>query len=310
MSATVTAHSNGSAAAVWLRLVSQPARVRIIVVAVLVLAVYWTSIRSHLVARWLHDGNWSHGWLIPAFSLYLLNAKRDELARCRPKGSFVGAVILVLSLAMYFVAAWRLRMAYPQALSLVGTIFGVTLLLGGWDVMRVAWFPIVFLVLAVPLPDRVYVSLTMPLRQLASSAAAALMPVFVHGLHTDAQAVVIDYVLPGKRPGTLNVEEACSGMRLMMAFITLGVAMAYVGERPVWQRIVMVLSCLPIAVFCNTVRVTVTGLLIVLGAKAWATGLPHQLLGIVMLLLALSLFGLIGYVLSHLFVEVGDEAEA
>ncbi len=314
MSATASANPNdpispdGSVPATWFELVSPPARVRIAVVAALILVVYWSSIRTHLVGRWLHDGNWSHGWLIPAFSLYLLNSKRDELARCRPKASYVGALVLVVSLAMYFVSAWRLRMAYPQALSIVGTVFGATLLLGGWRVMRVAWFPIVFLVLAVPLPDRLYVSMTMPLRQLASSAAAMLMPLFVSGLHTDAQAVVIDYVLPGSPPGTLNVEEACSGMRLLMAFVTLGVAMSYVGDRPIWQRLVMVMFCLPIAVFCNTVRVTITGLLIVLGAKTWATGLPHQLLGIVMLMVALSLFGLLGYVLSHLFVDVPDEA--
>lgn len=310
MSTSSTVISSGSATEDWLRLISPPARIRIVVVAVLIAAVYWNPVRIHLVGRWLNDGNWSHGWLIPAFSLYLLNAKRDELARCRCKGSYVGAIVLVLSLAMYFAGAWRFRMAYPQALSIVGTIFGTTLLLGGWQVIRVAWFPILFLVLAVPLPDRVYVSLTMPLRQLASSAAAALMPLFVSGLHTDAQAVVIDYVMPGRPPGTLNVEEACSGMRLMMAFITLGVAMSYVGDRPTWQRLIMVMFCLPIAVFCNTIRVTVTGLLFVIGAANWATGLPHQILGIVMLMVALSLFALLGYVLSHLLVDVPDDATA
>jgi len=310
MSVTATLDPGDPPNTSWGELIRPAARVRLAVVVLLMLAVYWGSIRYQLVARWLHDGNWSHGWLIPAFSLYLLHAKRDELARCRPKASAAGGVILFLSLAMYFVAAWRLRMVYPQALSIVGAIFGVTLLMGGWSVMRVAWFPIVFLVLAVPLPTRQYVALTMPLRQLASSAAAVLMPLFVPGLHTEAQAVVIDYLMPGRPAGTLNVEEACSGMRLMMAFVTLGVAMAYLGDRPWWQRVVMVLFCVPIALFCNTVRVTVTGLLMVLDMRAWATGIPHQLLGIVMLLVALSLFALVGYVLSHLFVEVPEEGDA
>jgi len=310
MSVTATVDPGDAPTTSWGELIQVPARIRIVVVAGLLLVVYWSSIRYHLVARWIHDGNWSHGWLIPAFSLYLLNAKRDELARCRPKPSYVGAAILTLSLTMYFVAAWRLRMTYPQALSIVGAIFGVTLLLGGWSVIRVVWFPILFLVLAVPLPDRLYVSLTMPLRQLASSAAALLMPLFVSGLHTDAQAVVIDYMMPDRPPGTLNVEEACSGMRLMMAFVTLGVAMAYLGQRPLWQRVVMILFCLPIALLCNTVRVTITGLLIVLEMREWATGPPHQFLGIVMLLVALALFSLVGYVLSHLFVEVSEEGGA
>lgn len=290
---------------------------RVAIVGLLLALVYWSSIKHHLVREWLADANWSHGWLIPVFSLYFLYSHREELARCRPRGSYWGAVILVLSLTMYFVAAWRLRMAYPQALSLVSSIFGATLLLGGWSVMRVAWFPIAFLVLAVPLPDRIYVELTLPLRMWASSAAAAIMPLLIDGLHTEAQAVVIDYMLPGKPPGTLNVEEACSGMRLMMAFVTLGVAMAYLGDRPLWQRLVMIAFCVPIAVFCNTIRVTTTGVLYILGdrptpwlewlgvyeLKDLAQGTPHQLLGLAMLGIALALYAVIGYVLSHLFVE-------
>ena len=104
------------------------------------------------------------------------------------------------------------------------------------------------------------------------------MPWFAKGLYTEAQAVVIDYVMPGRPPGQLNVEEACSGMRLMMAFVTLGVAMAYLRDRPAWQRIVMVLSCVPIAVFCNSIRVTTTGLLHVHGRQELAAGTAHQLL--------------------------------
>jgi exosortase len=106
------------------------------------------------------------------------------------------------------------------------------------------------------------------------------------------------------------VEEACSGMRLMMAFVTLGVAMAYLGDRPVWQRLVMVASCVPIAVACNAIRVTVTGLLHVYGRGELARGTPHQLLGFVMLAIALGLFSALGYVLSRLFIEESDGADA
>ncbi|MGB2987212.1 MAG: exosortase/archaeosortase family protein, partial [Phycisphaerae bacterium] len=121
-------------------------------------------------------------------------------------------------------------------------------------------------------------------------------------------AVVIDYVMPGMPPDSLKVEEACSGMRSLMAFVTLGVAMAYLGERPTWQRIVMILTCLPIAVLCNTIRVTVTGLLIVTGHPELARGTAHQMLGILMFGIALGLFALVGTVVDHLFVEEpGDE---
>ena len=292
----------------WGELIPPPTRFRIAVVTSLIVLVYWEVVRHQLIGRWLADANWSHGWLIPLFSVYFLSTRRAQLAACRPQANHLGAVILALSLAVYFVSGWRLRIGYFQALSLIGTIFGTTLLLGGWSVMRVAWFPILFLVLALPLPQAQYVSLTMPLRKLASQVAAAVMPLFAPGLHTEAQSVVIDYVFPGHGAGQLNVEEACSGMRSIMAFVTLGVAVAYLHERPAWQRTILVLSCLPIAVFCNAIRVTITGLLYVYGHRDLAQGTPHTILGIGTFAIALGLFALIGYVAQHLFIERSDDA--
>ncbi len=95
-----------------------------------------------------------------------------------------------------------------------------------------------------------------------------------------------------------------------MAFVALGVAMAYLDERPLWHRLVMVASCVPVAVFCNAVRVTTTGLLYVYGYRDLARGTPHQLLGMATLLIALALFSLLRYVLSNLFVETPDETPA
>ncbi len=294
----------------WESTMPPAAWVRAGVVAVLMLFVYWGPIRHYLMNRWIADGNWSHGWLIPVFSLYFLATRRDELLRCQVRPNYFGAILLALSLAAYFWSAWFARMAYPQAVSMIGAIFGATLLMGGWGVVRIAWFPIVFLFFAIPLPHSAYVELTRPLRELASTVAAAVMPLFVSGLHTQAQAVVIDYIRPGMPPGQLNVEEACSGMRLMMAFVTLGVAMAYLGDRPLWQRVIMVLACVPIAVLCNAIRVTVTGLLTITGHSEYAQGTPHQVLGIGMLAIALGCYALIGYVLSHLFVDVTQQREA
>ncbi len=294
----------------WRELAPPISIVRLVIIAALVVAVYWDPIRHTLISRWITDGNWSHGWLIPLFSLYFLVTRRDDLLRCRPGHSYLGAVIVALSFGAFFFSSWWARMAYPQALSLIGTLIGLVLLLGGWSVLRVVWFPIAFLALAVPFPHRLYFEVTTPLRIMASKAAAALLPLLIPGLHTEAQAVVIDYMRAGSLPGQLNVEEACSGMRLLMAFVTLGIAMAYLGDRPAWQRAVMVVSCLPIAIFCNVVRVTTTGYLTIMGRTDLAQGTAHQLLGMSMLLLALGLFSLLGYVLSHLFVESLEGAQA
>lgn len=296
----------------WDEIVPPATRVRVGIVALLLVVVYWAPIRSLLVARWMSDGNWSHGFLIPVFSLYFLYVKRDELPVGPAKPSYLGVPVLALGLSVYFAFAWVIPMGYPQGVSIVVSIFGVTLLLGGWRVMRVAWFPILFLLLAIPLPHRTYVELSRPLREWSSVAGATLMPMFMSGLYTQAQALVIDYLVTSDvtsevRTGQLNVEQACSGMRLLMSFFTIGLAMSYLGDRPMWQRLVMVVCCVPIAVFCNTIRVTLTGLAVVAERADLAQGTPHQLLGIAMLALSLGLFWLLGYVLSNLVVEVGDE---
>lgn len=293
----------------WGEIVPPKTWVRMAVVAILLGAVYWATIWNHLVKRWMNDGNWSHGWLVPVFSLYLLGTQRDRLAAVIPRANYLGAVVLVFSLGLYFVTSWWWPMVYPQIVSIIGSILGLTLLLGGWPLMRVAWFPIIFLLFAMPLPQGLYVELTLRLRALASTLAAAIMPLFASGLYTEAQSVVIDYDFRG-RSGHLNVEEACSGMRLLMAFLTLGVAMAYLGNRATWQRVIMVLCCIPIALICNTIRVTTTGLLFVYERNDLAQGTPHQLLGISMLVIAFGLFAFVGYLLNHLFLEDdGEESD-
>ncbi|MFQ5463874.1 MAG: exosortase/archaeosortase family protein [Phycisphaerae bacterium] len=278
-----------------------------IVLAALIILAYWDTIRGDLIGRWISDGNWSHSWLIPLFSVYLLYGRYDELRAARVEPGWTGTLVLAASLMLFFVAGWVLRIAYLQRVSLVGTILGTTLLMAGWSVLRIAFVPIGLLLLAIPLPAQLYIDLTTPLRELATTIAATVLPMFCPGLMVESQAVVIDYFLPGSPPGQLNVEEACSGMRLMMAFVTLGVVMAYLKNRPGWHRVVLVLSCLPIVVLCNSVRVTITGLLHIHGYLDWARGTPHQLLGISMLFLALGLFAVVGLVLDHLFVEPPED---
>jgi len=280
------------------------------VLSALILLAYWDTIRGGLIGRWISDGNWSHSWLIPFFSLYLLHSRYDKLRAARRAPSWTGAAVLGASLTLFFVAGWVLRIAYFQRVSIVGTILGTTLLMTGWSVLRIAFVPIGLLLLAIPLPVQLYVDLTMPLRELATTIAATVLPMFCPGLMVESQAVVIDYFLPGSPPGQLNVEEACSGMRLMMAFVTLGVVMAYLKDRPGWHRVVLVLSCLPIVVLCNAVRVTITGLLYIHGYLDWARGMPHQLLGISMLFLAFGMFAVVGFVLDHLFVDPPPEDDA
>jgi len=118
---------------------------------------------------------------------------------------------------------------------------------------------------------------------------------------------VIDVIYKGVRlEPALDVAEACSGMRLLMAFLALGVAMAYLHYRPIWQRIILLASTIPIAIFCNTIRVTITGFIYVLIHPRYTQGIYHDILGIGMLPLAFALYGFLAWFMSSLFIEENE----
>lgn len=287
---------------------------RIAVLGTLLVIVFWGPLSLTVIHRWKNDADWSHGWLVPLFSLYFLHAHSAQLASAVRRINYAGLLVVLGALGVYFWTLWITPVSYLRPLCFVATIFGLTLFLGGWQVLRITWLPIAFLILAIPLPGGLYVDLTMPLQKIASVVSAALLSV-IPDLQIDVSGVVIDYNYLGVRDH-LNVEQACSGMRLTMTFVTLGVAVAYLGGRPFWQRLVMVAACVPIAVFCNVIRVTVTCLLHVfkdrpigqtLHFESLSRGTPHLMLGIAMLFVATGLFALVGWVLSNLFIEETDE---
>jgi exosortase len=278
------------------------------------------------VHLWLTDPSWSHGFLIPLFSLYFIHQRRREIlgleyapdplaellhgrrpGRLLPgqtRPNYLGLLLLFGILAFYaFNVVSPAGYAYGRPLSVIAALGAVVLFLGGWRLVRHTWLPIAFLVFAVPLPRRYYDGMTLPLRQIAASVATALLNL-VHGVDATASGVVIDIVYEGQRLGSgLNVEEACSGMRLLMAFVALGVAMAYLHYRPMWQRAVLLLSTMPIAVLCNIIRVTVTGFIYVLAEPKYTQGIYHDALGLAMLPLAFAFYGVLAMFMSSLFVE-------
>jgi len=257
-----------------------------------------------IVRRWLTDPSWSHGFLIPLFSLYFINQHKSEVLNLQAKPNYLGLFFLFCSILFYFFnIVSPSGYAYFRSISMIAALGSVVLFLGGWRLVKYTWLPIAFLVFAVPLPQRYYVGLTMPMRHLAAAIAASLLNL-VSGLEATASGVVIDVIYKGQQlEPALNVAEACSGMRLLMAFLALGVAMAYLHYRPVWQRIILLASTIPIAIFCNIVRVTVTGFIYVLIHPKYTQDIYHDMLGMAMLPLAFGLYGFLAWFISSLFIE-------
>ena len=259
-----------------------------------------------IVNRWLTDSSWSHGFLIPLFSLYFINQKREEILNLRNRPNYLGLVFLVFGILFYPFNIIHLQYGYLRSIDMIATLGAIVLFLGGWKLVKHTWLSIAFLVFAVPLPERYYRELTIPMRQWAATIAGGLLNL-VPELEATANGVVIDVFYKGRAlEPALDVAEACSGMRLLMAFLALGVAMAYLHYRPLWQRIILLVSTVPIAIFCNVVRVTVTGFIYVLIHPKYAQGIYHDMLGMAMLPLAFGLYGVLAWFMSSLFIDESD----
>jgi exosortase len=276
--------------------------IKIFIIAALFCYLFRHQVRT-IVSRWVTDPNWSHGFLIPLFSFYFINQRKNQILAQRFKPDYLGLVFLICAILFYPFNIAFLRYGYLSPIAMIAALGAVVLFLGGWPLASHMWLPVGFLAFAVPLPQRYYVQLTMPMRHLAAKVAGVLLDL-VNGLETSVTGVIIDVVYKGRQlEPALNVAEACSGMRLLMAFLALGVAMAYLHYRPAWQRVILLASTIPIAVLCNIVRVTATGFIYVLIHPKYAQGVYHNMLGLAMLPLAFALYGLLAGFMSTLFVE-------
>jgi exosortase len=279
--------------------------IRIAIIGLLIYGLFNKEIGG-IVNQWLTDPGWSHGFLIPLFSLYFLTQSKQEILNTPAKPSYMGLLMLVAVILFYIFNTIGARYGYFKQISAVGVLGAVVLFLGGWRLLKYTWLPIAYLIFAIPLPDELLRTTTTPMRLWAASASTMILNIFPN-LDATANGVVIDIIYKGKAlEPPLNVADACSGMRLLMTFVALGVAMAYMHYRPTWQRLALLASTIPIAILCNIVRVTITGFIYVLGNPDYAQGIYHDLLGMAMLPLAFGLYGTLAWFMSNLFMEIEE----
>lgn len=268
---------------------------------------YWSS----LVRLWLKtnpffgESNWQHSILVPIIGLYYLYLHRDELRRLPVKPAWSGALILVLGILLFGYGIHPGRNDFVKDVGMVVSLFGLVALLCGWRVMSIAWFPIVFLFCALPWPGLVYSYIAGPLQELAARVAVVVLKATgVTAIHYGTKITMLG---EGNAERTLNVAEACAGLRSLMTFVSLGAAVAFLSSRPLWQKVFITLSTVPIAIFCNVMRVSGQGLLDYYVSHKFSQDFAHQFVGLVMLIPAFFLILLVGWILDQLFVEESDE---
>jgi exosortase len=216
-----------------------------------------------------------------------------------------GIATTIFGIILFAYGIWPGMNDYVKDVGMVITLFGVVLTLCGWDVMKVAWFPIAFLIFALPWPGLVYSWVAMPLQEIAAKVSVGVLQ--LTGVQAQVMGTKIMMSGHGGEVRTLNVAEACAGLKSLMTFLTVGAAMAFLSARPLWQKIIMTASAVPIAIGCNTMRVAGQGLLDFYWSREISQGFAHQFSGLIMLIPAFFLLLLVGWILDKLFIEEVDD---
>jgi exosortase len=227
----------------------------IVLAGLLVAALVWTYwlVIPGLVAQWWNEPEYSHGFLVPVIAGYLVWSKRDILRTTPIAPGYWGLALMLLALVTYVTGNVGADL-FLQRVSFVMMIAGVILYIAGRAMLRAVRFPLVFLLFMIPLPQIVFGSIAFPLQLFAAQVATSVMetcavPVFREGnvMHLAA--------------ASLDVEEACSGIRSLVSLTTLGVLFSYITYTTWLPRVILMLAVVPIAIAANVFRVTVTGLI-------------------------------------------------
>ena len=259
---------------------------------------YWPTLTA-LAGRWATDPQYSHGYLVPGFALALLWMRARQTERASLRASWLGLPILAAGLLLWLASAYAYN-DWLEACSMLICLAGLAGLLGGLPALRWSWPSVAFLLFMVPLPWGVERSLAYPLRTVATVASNYALQTI--GLPSVAEGHTILL-----RQTPLLIAEACSGLSMLVIFVALSTAMAIVVRRPWWERLLIVLSALPVAVLSNVVRITVTGLMHEWVGREMADLVFHDLAGWLMMPFALVVLWLELWLLGKLFVEVAPD---
>jgi exosortase len=259
-------------------------------------AIAWSysGVFVELASRWARDPDYSHGFLVPVFSAYLLWLRRAMLENMPDRGSWWGLVPLLVAAAMRWFSVYAF---YPllDAPSLLPCLAGAALIAGGWTVLKWAWPGIVYLAFMMPLPGAIAELFSHPLQRIATISSTWLLQML--GLPVISRGNVI-WMTTAK----IGVVEACSGLRMLMLFLAITVGASFLIKRPLWEKALVACSAIVIGVVTNILRITVTAILYEYVGAEWAERVFHDLAGWLMMPAATIFLYLELLILSKLLV--------
>lgn len=254
---------------------------------------YWNSLVG--TAEAWSTPMYEHGWLIPAFAAFLIYLKYEPFGEVTPAERWVGAGLVVLATSTRIAASY-LTILTAERFSLLPALMGIFILVGGYKTIRWAGLAIAFLVFMFPYPRYVVDNLLRPMQTFATMNSVYALQTFGVDAYRDGNRIELE-------PKTMNVAEQCSGLKMATTFAALCLGAALISNRPLWERIIVALSGIPIAMIANISRITLTGLLFSLGGKDIDDSFFHDAAGSIMLVFGFGLVVLEMQILSRLVIE-------
>lgn len=212
---------------------------------------YSTTLRG-MWEEWSQAPDYSHCFFVPLFSAWVLWERRAVISGAELRGSWWGLTLFGITGALLF-ASSMMYLVYFERLSIITSLAGVALFVGGWPAWRWAWAPVAYLLFMVPLPGPLLVLLSYPLQRLGTLVATFILQ--LGGIPAFAQGNVV--VL---REARVDVVAACSGLRILMLCLAICVGTIMITRRSWRDKVIIVASAIPIALLANITRLTATAL--------------------------------------------------
>ncbi len=266
------------------------------------LVLAYLNMLSFTATYWAKD-MYSHGYIIPAFSAYLFWIRRKPLTDAEPMDRWIGVGLVAASLGARVYAAYTDINALDR-LSFIAALLGVCLIVGGRSMLRWAGPAILFLLFMYPLPYFLERGLLMKLQSYASIMSTYVLQTLGVSASRQGNVITVDTLT---KP--LQVAEACSGLRMLTIFGAMSVALVMIVERPWWDKLVILLSAIPIALVSNVIRIVTTALLnLAFGQEtAWLDKIIHDWAGFAMMPIGLGLLWIELSILSRLTIPLDNE---
>lgn len=258
----------------------------------LVLSGLYFPVLTRLLHDWDIDPNYSHGYFVPFIAGFMVWTRKDSLQLCPVRPCPWGLALVVLGLLQLFVA-WVGSEYFLQGVSLIVVLTGTVLTLWGWPRTVFVLLPLIYLIFMIPLPAIIWNTIAFPLALFASKNAVSILDVLGFSVLREGNVITLPSI-------TLQVVEACSGLRSLVTLLALSALVAFLTPMPIWRKWVLFLAAVPVALACNVLRLVATAVLAQYFGPGMAHGFMHDFSGFVVFGLGLGLLLLTAWLLTHL----------